>query len=126
MVIPYYTSRKTKVVDNEDFGDFLDFAVEAILLAPIQTIRLGDNYQYLKYTGKIKAYLSKRKNRNNKVLVLKGVGFELECSLHAWDMITIVPRLIRIESIGLDICFQKSILPEYKKWVKENDKNKNN
>ena len=107
---------KSEYVDNEEFGDLLDFVIDTILTTKIKTIRFGNYYQYLTYTGYIKTYMSQRKNRNSKSLILKSVDFETECNLFEWDEIEITNYCINICKVGMYIEFNKSISKEYNAW----------
>lgn len=84
----------------------------------IKEIRFGNHWQYFKYQGKVRAYLTKRKNRNNKSLMIKGNRFEVECLSEYWDKIKIRKNGIDIEEVGIYIDFQNSIWNEYKKVKK--------
>lgn len=112
---------KEEMKYNESFGEILDFALKTILNKKIKQIRFGNECQFMKYTGEIKAKLLHRKqnNGNDKSLVLKGKDFELQCLLNYWDEIAIRNKGIDIEEVGIYIDFQNPILEEYNK-VKKN------
>jgi methionine synthase II (cobalamin-independent) len=109
---------KDETVFNEDYGEILDFAIKTILNKKIKTIRFGSNWQYLMYNGKVRAYLSKRKRRNQKSLIIKGDNLEIECLIEYWDEIVIKDNEISIEEVGLFFTFQNPIYKDYKK-IKE-------
>ena len=106
---------KEDLVYNEEFGKILDFAIDTIINKKIKTIRFGNHYQYFKYTGDVKAYLSKRKNRNQKSLIIKSNDFEIECLTEYWDEIKIRKDGIDIEEVAVYIDFQNPIWSDYKK-----------
>jgi len=110
---------KNDVVFNEQFGHALDFAIETILKNKIKKIDFCHDCQYLTYTGKVKTYLSKRKNRNHKSLIIKSDNFEIECLTEYWDEIKIKKDGIDIQEVGLFFTFEESIWKDYQTSIKK-------
>jgi len=100
---------------NEEFGDILDFAIKTIKTKKIKELRFGNHWQYFRYTGKLRVYESKRKNRNQESLIIKGNEFEVECLTEHWDEIVIRNKGIDIKEVGIFIDFKNPIWNEYNK-----------
>lgn len=96
-------------VVNDHFGDVQDFAVDTILNRKIKAVYFGARYHYMTYRGQVRAYMSKRKNRNFPLLILKGDQWELECHVNDWQNIIFKSNEIRLEDIGLYIVFSSPI-----------------
>lgn len=105
------------VIDNEEFYEFLDLAVDLLIKNKIKSIDYGGSWQYLHYKGNIRAYMAKRVKCNDKQLIFKGSDFELECTLHPWEEITFKDKEIDVDvgGVGLYFTFEKSIRKEYER-----------
>ena len=105
------TYSRKKYVDDDNFYNILDFAIETIRKQKIIRLDAGGNYHYMTFEGDIKVFWIRQKNRNEKNIVFRGKDFEFSTYYCVWDEIEIKAKSIEIEMRhgGLTITFKDKI-----------------